>query len=86
MADVLSKLGDLKAHIEESLSFWKVPGVAVSLVKDGEMVLAEGYGYKDLENKKEVTPKHSYADRLRKQVLYGNGLRHIGRRRQDGLG
>ncbi|MCL2421229.1 MAG: serine hydrolase [Defluviitaleaceae bacterium] len=54
-AAFLTKLGDLKGHIEASLEFWKVPGVAVAIVKDGEVVLSEGYGYKDLENKKKMT-------------------------------
>lgn len=49
------KLGDLKGYIEESLDYWKVPGVALAIVKDGEVVHAEGYGYKDLENKKKMT-------------------------------
>ena len=55
MSDFLAKLGDLKGHIEKSLEAWKVPGVAISIVKDGETVLAEGYGFKDLENKKPMT-------------------------------
>ena len=49
------ELGDLRKFIEESLEFWKVPGVAVGIVKDGEVILAEGFGYKDLENKKKMT-------------------------------
>ena len=54
-SEFLSKLGDLKGHINESLAYWKVPGIAIAIVKDGEVVLAEGYGYKDLENKKQMT-------------------------------
>ena len=53
--DFMSTMGDLKGYIEESLKFWKVPGVAVAIVKDGKVVLAEGYGYKDLKNKKKMT-------------------------------
>jgi len=55
MSDFLAKLGDLKGHIEKSLETWNVPGVAVSIVKDGETILAEGFGYKDVENKKPMT-------------------------------
>jgi len=32
-----------------------VPGVAVAIVKDGKVVLAKGYGYRDLENKLPMT-------------------------------
>ena len=55
MSDFLSKLGDLKGHIEKAMKTWNVPGVALSIVKDGEVVLVEGYGYKDLENKLPMT-------------------------------
>ena len=56
MSEFLEKLGDLREHIEKALEHWKVPGVAVSIVKDGKVVLAEGYGYKDVENKVPMTP------------------------------
>lgn len=56
MNDFLAKLGDIKGYIEESLTLWKVPGLAVSIVKDGEVILAEGYGYKDFVNKRPMTP------------------------------
>jgi len=36
---------------------YKVPGVTISIVKDGEILLEEGYGYYDLENKKQVNPQ-----------------------------
>jgi CubicO group peptidase (beta-lactamase class C family) len=35
---------------------WHVPGVAVGAVKDGEVVLLEGYGYRDVERELPVTP------------------------------
>ena len=55
MSDFQKKLGDLKGFVEESIKHWNVPGVALSIVKDGEVVLAEGFGFKDLENKKPMT-------------------------------
>ncbi|KPJ90148.1 MAG: hypothetical protein AMS18_11420 [Gemmatimonas sp. SG8_17] len=36
---------------------WHVPGVAVGAIKDGAVVLLEGYGYRDLESKLPVTPR-----------------------------
>lgn len=35
---------------------WKVNGVAVAIVKDGEVVLSQGYGLRDVERNLEVTP------------------------------
>ena len=36
---------------------YKVPGVTLSIVKDGKMILAKGYGFSDIENQKIVNPK-----------------------------
>lgn len=37
------------------------PGMAVGIYKDGKVLLAEGYGYKDLEKKTRVTPNTQFA-------------------------
>ena len=47
--------------VEKGLEDWNVPGVAIAIVKDGEVIMAKGYGYKDVENKKAVTPKTQFA-------------------------
>ena len=47
--------------VEEELKKWNVPGVALGIVKDGELVYAKGYGYRDLENKLPVTEKTVFA-------------------------
>jgi CubicO group peptidase (beta-lactamase class C family) len=36
---------------------WKMPGMAVAVVKGGQVVLLEGYGLRDLEGKLPVTPR-----------------------------
>lgn len=41
----------LKAMVE-----WKVPGLAVAVVVDGQVVYTAGFGYRDLEKKLKVTP------------------------------
>ena len=43
-------LEGLDAYIEQALEDWQVPGVAVAIIKDGELVLARGYGVRDLES------------------------------------
>ena len=35
-------------YIEKSRQDWNVPGMAVAIVKDGEVVLSKGYGLKEL--------------------------------------
>lgn len=35
---------------------WKVPGLAIAVVRDGQVIYARGLGFRDLENKLPVTP------------------------------
>ncbi len=39
---------DLDAYVQKIMLDWKVPGLAVAVVKDGKMVLARGYGVREL--------------------------------------
>src|SRR5688572_23148868 len=38
----------LDAYVEKAMANWKVPGLAVALVRDGKLVLARGYGVRAL--------------------------------------
>jgi len=40
--------GGLDAFVERGLSDWGIPGLAIGIVKDGELVLARGYGVREL--------------------------------------
>lgn len=51
----------LREYIPKLLDTWKVPGVAVAVVRDGKVVLTEGYGYRDLEKKVPVTAETLFA-------------------------
>lgn len=44
----------LDNYINEALKTWKIPGIAVAIVKDGKIVLAKGYGLCDLEKKEAI--------------------------------
>jgi CubicO group peptidase (beta-lactamase class C family) len=46
----------LKTMIE-----WKVPGLAVSIVKDGQVVFSQGFGARDMKKAQGVTPKTLFA-------------------------
>lgn len=47
--------------IKESLKEWKVPGVAVGVINKGYIILAKGYGLRDVERKLPVTRKTLFA-------------------------
>ncbi len=38
---------DLDAYIEKEMLRWKIPGLAVAIVKDGKVILSKGYGIKE---------------------------------------
>jgi CubicO group peptidase (beta-lactamase class C family) len=43
-------LAGLATHIEQARVLWKVPGVSVAVVKDQQVVFAEGFGVRSLES------------------------------------
>ncbi|PLX11486.1 MAG: serine hydrolase, partial [Marinilabiliales bacterium] len=34
----------LKQHIQQAMVDWKIPGLAIGIVQDGKVVMAEGFG------------------------------------------
>lgn len=42
------QLADLDTYVATTLKTFKVPGIAVAIVKDGKLVLAKGYGVREL--------------------------------------
>ncbi len=45
---------DLDQTIEKALKEWNIAGLAVAIVKDGQVVLAKGFGYKNFKDKTPV--------------------------------
>lgn len=60
-ADPKALLKGLSESIAGSMARWKVPGMAVAIIQDGQIVWAEGFGWRDVENKLKVTPKTLFA-------------------------
>lgn len=57
-AAVTERLADIDAVAERTLREFDVPGLAVAIVKDGEVVLARGYGVREL-GKPERVDEHT---------------------------
>ncbi|WP_054950681.1 serine hydrolase [Numidum massiliense] len=55
------QLKGLSKLVAEKLEEWNVPGAAVAVVKDDEVVMAEGFGYRDVDQRLEVTPETVFA-------------------------
>lgn len=47
--------------VATGMTEWRVPGLAVGVVRDGEVVLARGYGHRDLEARLPVTERTTMA-------------------------
>jgi CubicO group peptidase (beta-lactamase class C family) len=49
------------ANVEDMLGRWEVPGLAVAVVKDDEVIYMGGFGYRDIEKGLVVTPETLFA-------------------------
>jgi len=56
--DQSARLNDLDAYISKSVKDWKVPGLAIAIVKDGQVVFSKGYGIREL-GKPEPVDEHT---------------------------
>ena len=43
--------------VTKTMAEWKVPGMAVAIVKDSKVIFAEGFGFRDVEQGLKVTPR-----------------------------
>jgi CubicO group peptidase (beta-lactamase class C family) len=60
-ADPKAQLKGFAESVTKSMAEWKVPGMAVAIVKDGKVILAEGFGLSDVKNNLKVTPRTVFA-------------------------
>ncbi len=51
----------IERFVLEQLAAWEVPGCAVAAVHDGHVVLAAGWGQRDLDTELAVTPDTLFA-------------------------
>ena len=51
----------LDETINAAMKEWQVPGLAIAVVKDGKVVLSQGYGRRDIEKNLPVTPRTLFA-------------------------
>jgi CubicO group peptidase (beta-lactamase class C family) len=49
------RFAGLDPHVREAMTKWEVPGLAIAVVKDGDVVLARGYGVCKLGEERPVT-------------------------------
>lgn len=52
-------LSNVESYIEQVRADWLVPGMGVSIYKDGKVILCKGYGVKDLDHPANVVDEHT---------------------------
>jgi len=48
---------EFKEFVEKALELWHVPGLAVAVIKNGHVILCEGYGVRNIAENLPVTPE-----------------------------
>ncbi|HHT7190494.1 TPA: serine hydrolase [Bacillus cereus] len=51
----------LQTTVEKMMKDLNVPGAAVAVIKDGKVIISEGFGYRNIESKETVTPHTRFA-------------------------
>src|ERR1700751_1919533 len=54
-------LADFDAIVTKAMADSQVPGISVAIVRDGKVVYAKGFGYRDVERKLPVTTDTIFA-------------------------
>lgn len=62
-------ISSLQTTIEKMMKDLHVPGAAVAVIKDGEVIVSEGFGYRDSKQKNRLRLKHALQLDLRPRHL-----------------
>ena len=54
-------LKDFSEFVNKRMKEWKVPGLAIAVVKDGKVIYSEGFGFRDVKQKLKATPQTLFA-------------------------
>jgi len=60
-AKLEEKLHAIRTFIDSTMSLWNVAGLSAAIVKDNEILMNEGFGYRDVENELPVTHNTLFA-------------------------
>jgi CubicO group peptidase (beta-lactamase class C family) len=58
----------------ERMKEWKVPGAAIAIVRDGQVIYARGFGHRDVEKQLPVTPDTLFAIGSTTKAITATGL------------
>jgi CubicO group peptidase (beta-lactamase class C family) len=59
--ELQEKLRRIRDFVDSTKVYWKVPGASLAIVKDGEVIFADGIGYRDVKDSLPVTSQTLFA-------------------------
>jgi hypothetical protein len=54
--ETTTQLQDFDEFVRTTMQDWKLPGLAIAIVKNGEVILSQGFGKRNIAQDLEVTP------------------------------
>lgn len=54
-------LEGFEKFVTKTMEEWKVPGLGISIVKDGKVIISKGFGFRDVKKGLKVTPRTLFA-------------------------
>ena len=67
----------LDTYINQGLKDWHIPGLAISIIKDGKPVVMKGFGVRDLENKEPVDENTLFMIASNSKLFTGTALAQL---------
>jgi CubicO group peptidase (beta-lactamase class C family) len=59
--ELAAGLAEVRAFIDSTREIWRVPGLALAIVKDGEVIFSEGFGLRNIRDSLPVTKNTIFA-------------------------
>jgi len=67
----------LDAYIKEGMQDWNIPGLAIAIVKDGQVVMMKGYGVRNLQTKEPVDENTLFMIASNSKLFTGTALAQL---------
>src|SRR5919206_602820 len=67
----------LDSYIAQGMKDWNIPGLAIAIVKDGQIVLMKGYGVRNLETKEPVDENTLFMIASNSKLFTGTALAQL---------
>ena len=67
----------LDSYIERGMKQWQIPGLAISIVKDGKVILSKGYGVKELGKEDKVDENTLFIIASNSKLFTGTAIANL---------